>query len=44
MKLKKCVKCKAYNLTEKCRKCGAEAKSAHYKFNGLKDETRKFAG
>jgi len=34
MRLKKCVdeKCKAYNLGEKCRKCGGKLKDAHYKF------------
>ncbi|MFZ5955667.1 MAG: hypothetical protein ACOYT4_04530 [Nanoarchaeota archaeon] len=37
MILKKCPKCKSYNLTEKCRICKEETKDAHYKFLGLRD-------
>jgi rRNA maturation protein Nop10 len=38
MILKKCSKCKEYNLTEKCRKCVGKAEDAHYKFIKLRDE------
>tara|TARA_Y100000310_G_scaffold178892_1_gene178850 strand:+ start:5489 stop:5632 length:144 start_codon:yes stop_codon:yes gene_type:complete len=37
MKLKKCPKCEAYNLTDVCRKCKTKTKSAHYKFFKLRD-------
>ncbi|MDO8517655.1 MAG: hypothetical protein Q7S33_06040 [Nanoarchaeota archaeon] len=38
MILKKCPKCKEYNLTEKCRKCSEKTQDAHYKFIHLRDE------
>ena len=37
-KLKKCSKCKEYNLTDQCRTCKSETKDAHYKFIHLRDE------
>ena len=42
MILKKCPKCKTYNLTETCGKCKTKTESAHYKFFGLKDAPPTF--
>ena len=36
MKLRKCLE-HGYTLEEKCKKCGAETKEAHYKFVKLRD-------
>jgi len=38
MILKKCPRCKEYNLTEKCRKCSEKTQDAHYKYIHLRDE------
>lgn len=38
MILKKCPKCKEYNLTDICRKCKTKTEPAHYKFLELRDE------
>jgi len=37
MKLNKCPKCDKYTLKDKCPKCSAQVKSAHYKFAKIKD-------
>ena len=42
MILKKCPKCKEYNLTELCRVCKSKTQDAHYKFIKLRDENREF--
>ena len=36
MKMQKCPDCATYTLAERCPKCGAETKSAHYKFIKIK--------
>jgi len=38
MILKKCPKCKEYNLTELCSSCKSKTEDAHYKFIKLRDE------
>jgi rRNA maturation protein Nop10 len=42
MILKKCPECKKYTLFNKCKDCGTETKSAHYKYNGLRDAPKRF--
>lgn len=37
-KLKKCSKCKQYNLTDTCRKCKNKTSEIHYKFIKLRDQ------
>ncbi len=41
-KLSKCTSCKTYNLTDKCRECGKETKTAHYKYSGLRPVEKGF--
>ena len=40
--LKKCPSCKKYTLKDSCPKCKTETKSAHYKYNGLRDAPKRF--
>lgn len=41
MNLKKCSSCLAYNLEDKCRKCGSVTKDAHYKFVKIRPNFKK---
>lgn len=41
MNLRKCVN-DGYTLDLKCKKCGGETKSAHYKFVKIKSVEEKF--
>ena len=42
MSLKKCPKCREYNLTDTCRLCKSKTEDAHYKFIKIRDAPKNF--